>query len=319
MGTGQNASGGESTGYQLPAVAWLMEEGDEADAAEPAAVTGPGPAASAPRTRFPSAPVGAGAEPVAAGPAGFGAAGFGPATAAGPVSATAAEPGAPEPGAPEPAAGAESAAGRTGALGAARLNALRRAFLQAPARAARGLAPAAPARAVAAAGPEALGPAAAPAAEERTGRLRGLPRPAVAAAAVGVVLMGLPLVLGRGDGGADPVESLGAPGTSRADTTVPDAEVSGTPAETPAETPAGTPSAGADPTTAPVGTPIDPAATGLPVTGPPVPGPPGVQPAVPVPAGGVSLVQPVGSAPVVRSAAGTAPGPAPGGAPQPPA
>ncbi|MFD8789137.1 hypothetical protein ACFV04_43580, partial [Kitasatospora sp. NPDC059599] len=105
---------------------------------------------------------------------------------------------------PAPAPETASEAVRATAFGAARRNALRRAFVQAPARAARTLASVAPFGAAASCGPEAAAPLApgtdalAPAADERGGRLRGLPRPAVAAAAVGVVLMGLPLVMGRG-------------------------------------------------------------------------------------------------------------------------
>ncbi|MFJ2189703.1 hypothetical protein ACIOJE_17440 [Kitasatospora sp. NPDC087861] len=244
MGTGQNVNGGESTGYQLPAVAWLMEEGDEAGAAEAAVGPEPGPVAPARRTRFPSAPVGAVAEPVVAQPVA--------------AEAARAQRAKPEPAASEPAA------------------------------------------------------------EERSGRLRRLrrlPRPAVAAAAVGVVLMGLPLVLGRGEGGADPVEATGATGMSRADAPAPEPEVSGTPAETPA----GTPSADAAPTAAPTGTPTDPAATGTPTDQAAAPGTPGQQPAAPAPVGGAPLSQPAGPAPVVPAGAGTAARSAAGRAPQAPA
>jgi translation initiation factor IF-2 len=225
-----------------------------------------------------------------------------------------AEPSASEPSAAESSAPtAEPGAGRPGALGSARLNALRRAFVQAPARAARTLAAVTPIGGSAAATPTAevggLGPAE-PAAEEKGGRLRGLPRPAVAAAAVGVVLMGLPLVLGRGEGGADPVEPLGSTGMSRADAPVPEPEVSGMPAATTT----GSSPATAAPTATPTGAPTDPGATGTPAPGTPAPGTPDQQPAAPAP-----VAQPAGSAVAARAGAGTTTRPAAGGAPQAPA
>lgn len=309
VGTSQDGNGGASTGYQLPAVAWGMDEDG------PEGLSGPaGPAAPASVPEAEAAPAAVAA----------------PAAPAKPV----AEPDAesepklvPEPKPKptlEPESKPESAApARPGAPGAARLVALKRAITQAPARAARTLASVAPS----AAGPAATGSgtsstdeAGAPEpAEERSGRRR-VPRPAVAAAAVGVVLMGLPLVMGRGEVGTDAVEPLGGTGTSRPDTPAPEPDAPGTPTGTPA-TPAATTGLAT-----PSGTPTDPAAT--PAPGTPAPGAPDQQPAPgAAPAAGAPAALAVGAAPAVRAgngaadrpATGSQSGPAPQAPAQPPA
>ncbi|MEV4615658.1 hypothetical protein AB0K43_24155 [Kitasatospora sp. NPDC049258] len=252
MGTGQNENGGTSTGYQLPAVAWMMDDQEgEAEAhqqqRQPAAPAQAAPVATAPPGPSPLGPV---------------------RRAAGPVQGSAA--------APDAVAAAAAAAVAPGAAPLA-------------------VAPPAPTPAPLAQAP--AGPAperAEPAGPGRVVRLTRLKRPAVAAAAtVGMVLMGLPLVISHGSGSAQSLGDTDSAGLSRTDAPVTEPGTAPHP-PAPGDVTASPSAAAGTPGVAPDAA-ADPAAAGAPGSVPGQPPAPGATagPGAAVPAAGGAAVVPV--------------------------
>ncbi|MER8188080.1 hypothetical protein [Kitasatospora sp. NPDC094015] len=270
MDTGRNDNGGSSTGYQLPAVAWMMDDQDgeaepqpqpqpqpyeqsqpyeqpaamqpagpeqqpETPQVQPAAAHQPPPVHAHQPAPAPSAPVPSASVPSAQGPSPLG-----------PVRRTAAQA-APTPPATDPSAQAHThtqpqtpaAQTQRPADRPAPLAALRRAVADPAAHRPAGPAPT-PTPAPAPTPPDSPLPAPAasatpgapvpvepgqgsgePSGPGRVVRLHRLKRPAVAAAAtVGMVLMGLPLVISHGNGSAQSLGDTDSAGLSRTDAPV---------------------------------------------------------------------------------------------------